>query len=355
MTGGSVVQVGPALSLHGGISSVERLIVENVGASIPMRHIDTMEVGTTWTRLRVFARALIELRAELRSERPLVVHVHYASRGSTVRKIILAWMTLRARRPLVLHAHGGGFDTFYTSLPRIAQRVVRNVFARADCFVVVSSQWREFYAQRCGVPWNRIVVLGNPTVVPAETVDRAGRGSVQFVFLGRIGRQKGAFDVLQAFAALSDETRASARLVFAGDGDVDALRERATALGDRVEVHEWIDSARRDALLEASDVFVLPSYAEGVPMAMLEAMAHGLPVVTTAVGGIPDVVTDRQEGLIVEPGNVAELRQAMQTLIEDHSLRLALGRSARTRAEQFDVADYGEQLMRIYRRLLAPS
>jgi glycosyltransferase involved in cell wall biosynthesis len=355
MTDGRVVQVGPALSLHGGISAVERLIVENVGASIPMRHIDTMEDGTTWTRLRVFARALIELRSELRSERPLVVHVHYASRGSTVRKIILAWMTLRARRPLVLHAHGGGFDTFYTSLPRIAQRVVRNVFARADCFVVVSSQWREFYAQRCGVPSNRIVVLGNPTVVPAETVDRAGRSSVQFVSLGRIARQKGSFDVLQAFAALSDEAGASARLVFAGDGDVDALRERATALGDRVDVHEWIDSARRDALLEASDVFVLPSYAEGVPMAMLEAMAHGLPVVTTAVGGIPDVVSDRHEGLIVEPGNVAELRQAMQTLIEDDSLRLALGRSARTRAERFDVADYGEQLTRIYRRLLAPS
>ena len=244
--------------MRGGVSAVERFIVEQVGPTIEMRHIATMEDGTAWRKLRVFIRALGELRAELRSDRPLLVHIHFASRASTLRKCVLAWMTLRARKPLVLHAHGGGFDTFYTSLPKMAQRAVGHVFARADCFVVVSSQWREFYVRRCGVSPDRVVVLGNPTAVPAKTVDRVGRRGVQFVFLGRIGSQKGSFDLLQAFAALSEDARASARLVFAGDGDVDALRERATTLGDRVEVHGWIDSARRDALLEASDVFVLP-------------------------------------------------------------------------------------------------
>ena len=350
-----VLQVGPGLSVRGGVSAVERCILEQLGSTIEIRHIATMEDGTTWRKLRVFMRALGELRAELRSDQPLLVHVHFASRASTFRKCVVAWMTLRARRPLVLHAHGGGFDKFFTSLPKLAQRAVSHVFARADCFVVVSSQWREFYARRCGVSLDRIVVVSNPTVVPAKKVDRAGRPSVQFLFLGRIGSQKGSFDLLEAFASLSDEARASARLVFAGDGDVDALRERAAAFGDRVEVHGWIDSTRRDALLESSDVFVLPSYAEGLPMAMLEAMAHGLPVVTTAVGGIPDVVTDRHEGLIVEPGNVAQLQQAMQTLLEDDLLRLALGRGARSTAERFDVAVYGEQLTAIYRRLWRSS
>lgn len=350
-----VLQVGPALSVRGGVSAVERLIVEHVGASVPMRHLATMEDGSHWQKLRMFGRALIELRSQLRSERPLVVHVHFASRGSTLRKCILAWMTLRAGRPLVLHAHGAAFDEFFTSLPRLAQRMVRSVFARADCFLVLSNQWREFYTRRCGLPTGRMVVLCNPTVVPARMTDRSGRDTVQFLFLGRIGPRKGAFDLLNAFATLAGQVRARARLVFAGDGDVQLLREQARACGDRVEVHGWISGAERDSLLESSDVFVLPSHAEGVPMAMLEAMAHGLPVITTAVGGIPDIVVDGGEGLIVRPGAIGELREAMQKLVESEPLRLKLGRCARSRAQQCDVTQYSASLTRIYRRLMPVS
>jgi glycosyltransferase involved in cell wall biosynthesis len=218
--------------------------------------------------------------------------------------------------------------------------------------VVLSNQWRDFYARTCNVPTARIVVLGNPVVMPAATIDRRSREVVQFLFLGRIGARKGAFDALRAFAALPDESRKRARLVVAGDGDVAALREESKPLADRVEVHDWLDRAQRDALLEASDVFVLPSYAEGVPMAMLEAMAYGLPVVTTAVGGIPDIVTNDCEGLVVSPGEIDQLRHALQTLIENESLRLDLGRSSRSRASQSDIGRYTDELTRIYRRLV---
>jgi len=218
--------------------------------------------------------------------------------------------------------------------------------------VVLSNQWRDFYARTCNVPTARIVVLGNPVVVPAATIDRRSREVVQFLFLGRIGARKGAFDALRAFAALPDESRKRARLVVAGDGDVAALREESEPVADRVEVHDWLDRAQLDAVLKASDVFVLPSHAEGVPMAMLEAMAFGLPVVTTAVGGIPDVVTDGREGLVVSPGDIDELRQALQTLVDNESLRLDLGRSARLRASQSDVGRYAAQLTHIYRRLV---
>jgi glycosyltransferase involved in cell wall biosynthesis len=339
------------LSVRGGVAAVERLVIEHADEGIAMRHIATVEEGTNWVKLRVFIRALIALRRELRREGPLVVHVHFASRGSTVRKCIFSWMALRARRPLVLHAHGGGFDHFFLSLPRLARRLIRNTFARADCFVVVSTQWREFYTHHCGVLSSRVTVLGNPVLVPATRIDRSGRRVVQFLFLGRISSQKGAFDLLRAFEALPEELLTQARLVLAGDGEVDALREDAKAHPDRVVIHNWLESEQRDALLETSDVFVLPSHAEGVPMAMLEAMARGLPVVTTAVGGIPDIVTDGQEGLIVAPGDGAQLRRALQTLIESESLRLSLGEGARSRAQKNDIAEYSAELARIYRRL----
>lgn len=348
-----VIQLGPGLKVRGGVSSVERLIVEHVGSHVSVRHVATMEDGPLGLKLRIFLKAIRELRQVLRTSDPVVVHIHFASKGSTLRKTIFAWMTLRARKPLILHAHGASFDEFFEGLPEFVQRLLMRTFARANRFVVLSSQWKEFYMRRCGLPEERIAVLTNPTPLPKVLPDRSGRSIVQFLFLGRIGARKGAFDLLRAFRALPPALRERARLVLAGDGQVDELRAEARDLESLVTVHSWIDATQRDELLMASDVFVLPSHHEGVPMAMLEAMAHGLPVIATPVGGIPDAVTTEVEGILIEPGNEAAITQALGRFIEDESLRLAYGRAARARAEQFDVAGYTQQLLQLYRQLLA--
>jgi len=350
-----IVQLGPGLAVRGGVSAVERLIVEHVGPHLTVRHVPTMEDGSLGLKLRVFSSALWQMRAALNTREPLVVHIHFSSYGSTLRKTILAWMAVRAGKPLVLHAHGAIFDRFFERLPGFAHRLLTRTFARADRFVVLSSQWKDFYMRRCGVPEQRILVLTNPTSLPKTLPDRGRRDVVQFLFLGRIGARKGTFDLLRAFRALPSEVRERARLVIAGDGQVEELRTAARDLATYVTVHSWIDSAQRDALLLASDVFVLPSYNEGVPMAMLEAMAHGLPVIATPVGGIPDAVTPDVEGILVQPGDEVALTRALARFIEDEPLRLQCGRAARTRAEQYDVAVYTQQLLQVYRQLLTEA
>jgi len=148
-------------------------------------------------------------------------------------------------------------------------------------------------------------------------------------------------------AALRDR----ARLVLAGDGDVEGMKKLAAPLGDRVRVLSWIDAQERDRLLAESDVFVLPSYAEGVPMSLLEAMAAGLPCITTPVGGIPDVFTHGSEGLLVAPGDAGQLRAAMSTFIGDEPARLAAGKRAYEGARAFDVHAYARRLADIYQRI----
>lgn len=347
-----VLQLGPGLTVRGGVSAVERLIVEHVGAHVTVRHLATMEDGSLWLKLHVFLHALRELYTELKTHEPVIVHIHFSKKGSTLRKTILAWMTMGAGKPLVLHAHGSTFDEFFEELPKPIQELLRYTFARADRFVVLSSQWKEFYMRCCGLREERIVVLTNPTALPKTLPDRRGRTQVQFLFLGRIGARKGSFDLLRAFRALPGALRERASLVLAGDGQVEELRAAARDLAPHVTVHSWIDAARRDVLLLGSDVFVLPSYHEGVPMALLEAMAHGLPVIATPVGGIPDVVTSEIEGLLIEPGDEAGLARALARFIEDEGLRIGCGRAARARAEQFDVAVYTERLLQLYRQVL---
>jgi glycosyltransferase involved in cell wall biosynthesis len=310
-----------------------------------------MTEGTKLSRAAVFARAMYTLSRTFDDIDPPIVHIHFASRGSTLRKFILANMVLRARRPLILHAHGAGFDQFYRGLPAPVRSLVCRTLQQATVLIALSSQWRDFYVQECEVSPSQVVVLPNPVRVPARIPDRIGRSQVQFLHLGRLGKRKGGYDLLNAFASLPESVRSRAKLVMAGDGDVEAMKKLAEPFGERVRVLSWIEPHERDRLLAESDVFVLPSYAEGVPMSLLEAMAAGLPSITTPVGGIPDVFTHGAEGLLVAPGDASQLRAAMTTFIGDEAARLAAGRRAYEGARAHDVHAYARRLADIYQRI----
>jgi glycosyltransferase involved in cell wall biosynthesis len=346
-----VLQFGPSLAVRGGISSVEKLICDYLPPYVSIRHVPTMEDGSAIAKASVFARSVQVLRRALESLDPTIVHIHMASRGSTLRKVILAEMVARAGRPLVIHAHGSEFDLFHRKLPATVRRNVNRTLQRANVFITLSTQWRDFYVEECEISPAQIVVLPNPVMVPEHTPDRSGRSKVQFLHLGRLGTRKGGYDLVDAFAGLPQDLRNRARLVLAGDGDVEGVRKLAEPLGSSVEVLSWVSAPDRDRLLAQSDVFALPSRAEGVPMALLEAMAHGLPSITSPVGGIPDVFRGGVDGELVEAGDVGQIRAAMVKYIVDDEARLAAGRCARARAGDFDVHVYARRLAQIYQRI----
>ena len=346
-----VVQFGPALDVRGGITTVEQHICDYLAPYVSLRHVATMDESSKLGRALVFSRAVGDMRRTLASIDPSIVHIHFASSGSALRKMILADMVTRAGRPLVLHAHGGYFDQFHRKLPAFLRRTVDGILQRANVLIALSPRWRDFYVNECEVSPSHVAVLPNPVRWTPDIPNRAGRTTVQFVFLGRMSQKKGAYDLVNAFAAMPEAARARARLTLAGDGDLEALRKLAEPFGERVRVLSWIDSSERERLLAESDVFVLPSYNEGVPMALLEAMAAGLPAIVTPVGGIPDVLRHGVEGLMVEPARVADLSAAMTRMVTHDGERNASGRRAHDRARSFDVHAYARSLADIYQRI----
>ena len=346
-----VVQFGPALDVRGGITTVEQHICDYLAPYVSLRHVATMDESSKLGRALVFSRAVGDMRRTLASIDPSIVHIHFASSGSALRKMILADMVTRAGRPLVLHAHGGYFDQFHRKLPAFLRRTVDGILQRANVLIALSPRWRDFYVNECEVSPSHVAVLPNPVRWTPDIPNRAGRTTVQFVFLGRMSQKKGAYDLVNAFAAMPEAVRARARLTLAGDGDLEALRKLAEPFGERVRVLSWIDSSERERLLAESDVFVLPSYNEGVPMALLEAMAAGLPAIVTPVGGIPDVLRHGVEGLMVEPSRVADLSAAMTRMVTHDGERNASGRRAHDRARSFDVHAYARSLADIYQRI----
>ena len=143
-----VVQFGPALDVRGGITTVEQLICDYLAPYVSIRHVATMDEGSKFGRAFVYARAVRELRRVLASIDPCIVHIHFASRGSTLRKMILADMVTRAGRPLVLHAHGGYFDQFHRRLPAVLRRTVDGTLQRANVLITLSSTLAGFLRQR---------------------------------------------------------------------------------------------------------------------------------------------------------------------------------------------------------------
>jgi glycosyltransferase involved in cell wall biosynthesis len=288
---------------------------------------------------------------ELVIRRPAMVHLHTASRGSFARKSILAWISRCATVPVVMHIHGAGFMEFYSRSPRLLQFYIRLTLQGADAVIALGETWAG--ALRQIAPSARIAVISN-AVEPRTPVDQPGPGEpVHVLFLGEIEDRKGAFLLLDAWSQLADGSfPGGADLVMAGGGAVAEAQNRVEQLGiaDQVQVTGWVAPAQVELLLSAAHILVLPSTFEGQPMAVLEAMAHGLCVVATDVGGVSDLVDDC--GVLLPVRSLTSLIDALRNVISDTERRAELAsRAFRRMQERFDVNVTWRALDALYEEL----
>lgn len=342
--------LGPGLRVKGGVSSVEKLIIDNCPGGMKIRHISTMEDGGALKKTLVFFRAILLLILQLSIFRPQAIHIHFASRGSTFRKVILMWISLFSGRPIVLHAHGAEYPLFFAAQPVFWQNIIRATFRRCAKFIVLSNSWREFYAAKLHIETAKIWVAPNPVQLPDSIPQRTNREQLTVLFMGRIGERKGTFDLIHAFAELLRMNGINAKLVVAGDGE----SEKARLLIDKlrlaaaVSILSWVGPREKEKLLNEADVLILPSYNEGLPMALLEGMAYGLPVIATPVGGIPELIRHLDNGVLVQPGNTEDIRKALYLLLSDGNLRVKMGMAAKESIRHLDVRKYAAALEDIY-------
>jgi glycosyltransferase involved in cell wall biosynthesis len=317
-----------------------------------IRHIVTHRNGSVVARVTTFMTGIGSFVRELVVRRPAVVHLHTASRGSFARKSFLAWLSRSVGVPVVIHVHGAAFKEFYRRSPRLLQFYIRVTLEGADAVIALGETWAG--ALRQIAPSARIAVVSN-AVEPRTPVDQPGPGEpVHVLFLGEIEDRKGAFLLLDAWSQLADlSLPGGADLVMAGGGAVARAQNRVEELGiaDQVQVTGWVAPAQVEPLLSGSHVLVLPSTFEGQPMAVLEAMAHGLCVVATDVGGVSDLVDDC--GVLLPVGGLTSLVDALRQVISDTERRAKLGSRAFQRVqERFDVNLTWRALDALYEELV---
>ncbi|HZZ90987.1 MAG TPA: glycosyltransferase family 4 protein [Usitatibacter sp.] len=351
-----IVMMGTDARTRGGIAAVlETYRVEGLFARWPIHYIATHCDGSRLAKAVVATLALFRLLAVLARHSGGVLHVHSASRASFWRKCVYMACAHLLRWRVIFHLHGGGFARFFTEECGPVRRAVARFFLdRADRIVVVSETWARWMAT---VTSNRrISCIHNPvSLVNSGTQSELNlpeftREPGLVAFVGRCEAGKGIFDLLEA-ANLLRGSIPQVRLECAGDGDLAKVARYAIALnlGTRVSLPGWVDRAMARELMQRASVFVLPSYAEAQPVSLLEAMAAGCPVIATSVGGIPDVITDEVDGLLVPPGNPEALAAAISRVLREPAFARSLGNAAReTIANRYAAGRSLERLEQLY-------
>jgi glycosyltransferase involved in cell wall biosynthesis len=323
---------------------------------LPLRIIDTYGAKEIKALMPLyFAGALLRIGiAGVRGE-IAVLDVHMSEKLSVFRKGVVVYLGKALGVPVLLHLHAGNFADHCRALPAPARRWVAHLLAQADAVVVLGQFWRNFVRDELGLADKRIVVMHNAVPGPAALPTRDVRGPCRLLFLGRMGAHKGVPVLLSALARLQLDERLAWQATLVGDGEVEATRAECQrlALVDRVQVLGWTDEAAVRTLLAASEVLVLPSRNEGLPMAILEAMAHGLAIVATPVGSITDAVRDGETGLLVPVDDPDALANALARLIGDPGLRRQLGHAGRNLyLECFEQSAFNRRLSGLFHAVI---
>jgi glycosyltransferase involved in cell wall biosynthesis len=337
-----VVMLGTSPDAQGGIATVvQNYQSSGLLAKWKVRYIVTHTQESVYAKLKVALSAFLRLFGMLLANQVALVHVHMSSRYSTWRKSAFLLLAMLFRVPTLIHVHGGNYVDFFNHQCGFLQRaLIRFLLRRSSRVIALSPSWCADI--RSIEPMARTTVLYNSVPLPdlgKQAIDHQGQFAPIILFLGLISAPKGAFDLLKAASCLHEDFR----LVIGGEGDLGAARAAVASLslGDKVSFPGWIRGKEKDVLLAQAQIFVLPSYFEGVPMAILEAMSWAKPVVATNVGGIPDVICDGREGLLVPPGDISVLTAALNRLLADPALRQRMGNAGRKRIEH----EYSQEVL----------
>jgi glycosyltransferase involved in cell wall biosynthesis len=344
-----ILQLGP--DVPGGMrTSTRALLGSRLGEEFELEFVATHTGSGAGRRAAVFLAALARLTAWSLRGRGRVVHIHATVRGSMYRKAFCLLWAKCLRRRVILHVHSGPGDvaSFRAGLGAPSLAFLRLAFRHADVVLAVSAPSAAALAKAFGA--SDVVVVPNAVPAVEPTAPASTDGPPLAAYLGGFANPVKGGDVL--LEALRRPETASMRFVLAGPGEPPDGESGPQGDAGAVEWRGWLEDGEKQALLREADVFVLASTSEGLPMALLEAMTYGLAIVATAVGGVPDVVADGEQALVVAPGDAGALAAALGRVGADAELRARLGAAARERAADFSPDAVAARIGAVYRRLL---
>lgn len=307
---------------------------------------------TTARVLSFVAERMISLNKELKRGNYDVLHVLSTAGLGFFRNSVHIWLAKKKRVKTVFHLLGQIDDLYRDAGPNM-KKLIKKCLDLSDVHIVQSPLLAEIVrAVTCRPVYSVFNGVKVNDFTPEEGYSKSSGSRIRVIALGVPGHKKGTFDLLEAASRLKKKD-INIEFLFVGAGDIDRFNKLAEKMdvADSVCFTGSVDDKKRIELLKTSDVFALPSHAEGQPIALLEALAAGLPVVSSTVGSIPEVVKEKN-GFLVKPGDVDNLVKHLEVLATNKFVREEMGRfNAREALEKYRVERVMSEIDNIYASL----
>ncbi len=334
----------------GGISAVVQYwsdYIEN------LQYYPTYKLSNIFIRTWWFCSSLVRLTARMLFDKNIkILHLHTAADGSFWRKAQLVKLGHALHKKVILHVHASRFKDFYNESSTKKREWIKDVLDKVDVLIVLSESWKKWFTE-IGINGDKIIILHNITPYPTIIQEaKVQDGKIHFLFLGEIGKRKGVFDILNAISKNRSFFEKKLQLRIGGNRNEKKLLEtiKKYKLENIVFFEGWVGGEKKIELLNWADLYILPSFNEGLPISILEAMSYGLPIISTPVGGIPEVV--KGNGVLVTPGNIKEIHDAIKKYI-DNPLLIEKERNISLKMVETYLPDFVmNQLKNIYEKLL---
>ena len=277
-----------------------------------------------------------------------LIHIHISEPPSASRKCLFIWWAKLWKKKTIVHFHSFSPETTIKSRWKF---IYKYLFTQADVIVVLSPYWKKEICNIFGL-YDKTKVLYNPCTSISNHITYKKKPYI--LYAGALIARKGYADLIHAFAKVSIQ-HPNWKLVFAGNGEIDKARKMTQDLNieEKTIFLGWINGEEKDKIFKEASVFCLPSYAEGFPMAVLDAWSYGLPVVSTPVGGLTDISINKQNILLFPPGDINKLSERLNRLISDESLRNNISAASKELSNHyFHEKVINQQLGELYKNII---
>ena len=349
-----VVTVGSASNVKGGITSVITQIMSHdwQKENVAMSFVPTFAGGNAVNKVFDFMKGYAVLLGNMLFSKPDVLHIHMSHNGSFSRKFIVHKMAKFFGVADVIHLHSSGFVQFFESASAKKKKRITALLTECSAVVALGDEWEQRVKRIA--PKANIVVMNNTVAVPNEISDQDTE-KVAFLYLGVLVKRKGVIDLLKAIDRLNEEKFFSTHAaVFNIGGTGDCENELKAFVNEHglnhlVKFLGWVAGDEKKEKLKHNQVFVLPSYNEGLPIAILEAISYGMPVISTDVGSVAEAVRPAN-GYLYQAGDIDSLYRAIKDILQDKEKRLSMAKASRQLAEDvFDDRKYFSGLLNLYK------
>lgn len=277
-----------------------------------------------------------------------IVHIHMSEPISAIRKIFFLTLSKIFNKKVIVHFHAFSPDTTINGKHK---KVYGYLFGQADKVIVLSQLWKKYVNDAFNLG-DKVAVIYNPCTTEIFPEKYTKQNII--LYAGTLNARKGYADMIKAFAKIASKYP-DWKIVFAGNGEIEYGNKLAKELNieSQVEFLGWIKSKEKDKAFKEASIFCLPSYAEGFPMAVLDAWSYGLPVITTPVGGIPDIAKEGSNLLLFSPGDIDSLATQIERLIRDKDLRDRLSQESIHLANTtFNIKTINKEIETLYTKLI---